>query len=133
MTPKDNISFVNSPDFSQLSFCTDHHPSRLFPELEESAELSVRCFRNDFSASRIALAVEDCDASLLNMNVTSEVTESGEIVVDLRVNHRSAAAVARSLERYGYAVERIIKNSPESGADDTARRRVDELLTLLNV
>lgn len=134
MTPKDNISFTNSRDFSKLDYGTHHHPSRLFPANEESSELSIRCFRSDFSASRIALAVEDCNANLLNMNVTSEVSPLGEIIVDLRVSHRNASSVARSLERYGYSVERI--SAPETDdleGDDTTARRIGELLAHLNV
>nr|MDE6049811.1 hypothetical protein [Paramuribaculum sp.] len=72
-----------TPDFNRLEIDTRHLPNRLFPHCEESGELSVRCFRSDFSASRIARAVEDVDAHLLNLNVTSEVTSRGEVIVDL--------------------------------------------------
>ena len=38
------------------------------------------------------------------MNVTDGFTDDGRMLVHLRVNRRNAAAVARSLQRYGYEV-----------------------------
>lgn len=121
-----------SPDFNSLKSQIHHSPARLFPEVEESCELSVACYRADFSASRIALAVEDAEAHLLNLNVTSEVLSSGEIVVDLRVGHRNSAAVVRSLERYGFEVISV-RGISISDNDDTLTSRVGELLAHLNV
>lgn len=132
MPAKDNIHKRNARDFSMLGFDPFHHPARIFPQSDEWSELSVCCYRNDFSASRIALAVEDCDAHLLNMNVTSEVTPAGEIVVDLRISHRNPELVARSLERYGYAVVRTSGN-PDDIDDSTTALRIGELLAHLNV
>lgn len=134
MTPKDNNSMRKTPEFNQLDIDTIHHPQRLFPQCDESGELSVRCFRSDFSASRIARAVEDVDAHLINLNLTSEVTPLGEIIVDLRVSRRDVAAVARSLERYGYEVYRISSGASSSEADEeVAASRIAELLVHLNV
>lgn len=99
--------------------------------MEESCELSVACYRADFSASRIARAVEDVDAHLLNLNVTSAVTDHGEVVVDLRVNRRSPDSVARSLERYGYRV--VETRSDSSEPDSTLSQRVGELLLHINM
>ncbi len=121
-----------SPDFNSLKSQIHHSPARLFPEVEESSELSVACYRADFSASRIALAVEDAEAHLLNLNVTSEVLSSGEIVIDLRVSHRNSAAVVRSLERYGFEVISV-RGISLSDNDDTLTSRVGELLAHLNV
>lgn len=108
-----------------------HREERLFPAVEECSELSVACFRTDYSASRIARAVEDVDAHLLNLNVTSVVTPHGEVVVDLRVNRRSAASVARSLERYGYRVVDI-RDSGDAPLDSLGER-VGELLLHINM
>ena len=59
----------------------------------------------DYSASRIARAVEDADAHLLNLNVTSDSERSdNRITAELRISHRDPEAAARSLERYGYEV-----------------------------
>lgn len=134
MTSKDNISMRKTPNFNHLEVDTMHHPSRLFPQCEECGELSVRCFRSDFSASRIANAVEDVNAHLLNLNVTSEVTGLGEIIVDLRVSHSNVASVARSLERYGYEIERIgISGSGSESQDEVTANRIAELIAHLNV
>lgn len=92
----------------------------------------VACHTSDYSASRIARAVEDCDAHLLNLNVTSEARGDGSwLTVELRVSVRNAAPVARSLERYGYSVVSY-SGSETDGADDTLRRRVNELLRYMN-
>ena len=105
----------------------------LFPAVGESSRLLVGCRREDYSASRIARAVEDCDAHLLNLNVTSFDGNEGKfpVVFDLRVSHRSPDGVGRSLERYGYTVLDT-KGAAETD-ESTARRRVDEFLRLLEV
>lgn len=108
--------------------------NRLFPPVDESSTLTVACRRRDYSASRIARAVEDCDAHLLNLNVTadSDYDMSNRLIVELRVNHRNPSAIARSIERYGYEVVDF-----ETGAanedDETARRRLDELIHYLEL
>lgn len=109
-----------------------HSEDRLFPRLEEASELSVACYRADFSASRISHAVEDAEAHLLNLNVTSEVLDSGQIVVDLRISHRDAGAVSRSLERYGYTTLRIRQGGFDA-MDQVAAERIGDLITRLNV
>ena len=108
-----------------------HREERLFPSVEECSELSVACYRADYSASRIARAVEDVDAHLINLNVTSVVTDNGEVVVDLRVNRRNAVSVARSLERYGYRVVEI--RDTDSSSFDSLSERVGELLLHINM
>ena len=77
---------------------------RLFPDNPESGRLTVVCARGEYSASYIARAVEDAEANLLNLNVTSDVRGDGAVTVDLRFSHRNTGAVARSLLRYGYHV-----------------------------
>ncbi len=79
---------------------------RLFPPTDEASELLVACRRMDYSASAIARAVEDCDAHLLNLNLTGDSAPDGsdDLMVELRVGLRNANPVARSLERYGYRV-----------------------------
>ena len=119
----------------------------LFPPVAESSRLLVGCRREDYSASRIAHAVEDCNAHLLNLNVTScdmakdydvsadEVEEINEgkfpVVFDLRVSHRNAESISRSLERYGYTV--LAANASDGGDDSTLRRRIDELFRYLEI
>lgn len=85
----------------------DHHaPARLFPPSDEASEIMVACRRSDYSASAIARAVEDCDAHLINLNITADPAPDGsdDLVVELRIGHRNAMGVARSLERYGFRV-----------------------------
>lgn len=117
---------------------------QLFPPVAESSRLLVGCSREDYSASRIARAVEDCNAHLLNLNVTSfgerkdygELADGGladgkfQVVCDLRVNHRSAAGVERSLERYGYTV---LGTSSADEPDDTTASRINELIRYLEI
>ena len=105
---------------------------RLFPFLPECSMLTVECPASDYSASSIAKAVEDCDAHLLNLNVTSEKSiMPGNIVVDLRINHRNTDAVSRSLERYGYVV--TSSGDELTHAEEKARENVLELLHYLEM
>lgn len=131
MTAKDNISPFTGPGLIASECQPLHREERLFPPVEESSELSVACYRADYSASAIARAVEDVDAHLINLNVTSAVTPEGEIITDLRVNRRNAAAVARSLERYGFRVIDLRNNADD--ASDVLSERVGELLAYLNI
>lgn len=103
----------------------------LFPSNGESARFLVGCRRSDYSASRIARAVEDCDAHLLNLNVTSLERPDAEVVVDLRVDRRNPSAVMRSLERYGYEV--LEYDGWRTLDDDTARERYEELMHYLSI
>lgn len=92
----------------------------------------MRCRRSDYSASLIARAVEDCDAHLLNLNVTAlSGEEADDLVVDLRINHRNALSVARSLERYGYEVTDIAGLDP--AVADTISDRIGLILHNLEI
>lgn len=131
MDSKDNILFEKNRAAAQPTDLAAHSAERLFPPLEECSELSVACYRADFSASRISRAVEDTDAHLLNLNVTSEALPSGQIVIDLRISHRDAGAVVRSLERYGYSTVRI-----RSGFDrmaESMNERIAELMAHIQI
>lgn len=115
----------------------------LFPPRDESSRLLVGCRRLDYSASRIATAVEDCNAHVLNLNVTDlgaslgkEEDGAATVVVDLRVSHRSPEAIGRSLERYGYNV--LLAGSQSDFLDDdpradSLRARIDELLRYIDL
>ncbi len=105
---------------------------RLFPARDESSRLLVSCIPSDYSASRIARAVEDADAHLLNLNVTSDGERlDNRVVAELRVSHRSPLAVARSLERYGYEVVDVEHESLAD--DDMANERLNELMHYLDI
>ncbi|MDE6396045.1 MAG: hypothetical protein K2K84_02100 [Muribaculaceae bacterium] len=103
----------------------------LFPPVAGASSLMIACPREDYSASRISRAVEDADAHVLNLNVTSMPAGVDELVVELRIDHRNPVAAAGSLERYGYRV--IGVDGEMSELEDTNRRRVDEFLRYLDV
>lgn len=114
-------------------------PERLFPPVEESSRVVIAVDSRHYSASAIARAVEDCDAHLINLNVAAGTTDAGETVVDLRTDHRNAAAVCRSLERYGYRViatsgdDATDSDGPADPLDATTRDRVNEVLRYLSI
>ena len=125
--PKD----LHAKDISQSQNMVEGFPvDDLFPALPDSSLLLVGTGHDDFMASRIARAVEDADASLLNMNVMLAADSDNRHLVHLRVNHRDPERVAHSLERYGYNIIRI-SNGGESL--DDYYRRLDELMHYLSV
>ncbi|MDE7368399.1 MAG: hypothetical protein K2N08_01315, partial [Muribaculaceae bacterium] len=79
----------------------------------------------------VARAVEDCNANLINLNVTGERNEDGYLLVDLRVDVLNGEAVARSLERYGFEVVDFV--APDGSGYDTARDRANEILKILDI
>ena len=94
--------------------------------------LMVACRRGDYRASRIARAVEDCDAHLLNLNVTADTDSfDNRIVAELRVSHRNPESVARSLERYGYEVIDTAETIPSD--ESLMQSRYDELMRYLGL
>lgn len=124
LTPKDTAH----SEFPATPPAALHSEELLFPPVEDSCELTVACQPEHYSASRIARAVEDCDAHLLNLNVTSEPLPGGEMAVQVRAGMRNAGAAVRSLERYGYRVVGV--HSPAYDAEaDTLSDRIADLLT----
>ncbi len=106
---------------------------RLFPAYGDTSSVVVSCMRADYSASRLARAVEDADAHLLNLNVLAPEGSdyTGRACIALRIDRADPSAVVRSLERYGYAVEDV--SVPVDESLDSARDRVRELLRYLEV
>ncbi len=100
--------------------------------MADASRLLAACIPADYSASRIARAVEDADAQLVNLNVTSDgAALDNRVVFELRVTHRSPMAVARSLERYGYEVMDMEGDDPD---DDAAMsERVAAVLRMLDL
>ncbi len=128
MTSKDIIS----PNEFLPVLTTEPSLDRLFPPREESSRLLVSCLPSDYSASRIARAVEDADAHLLNLNVTTDGERlDNRVVAELRVSHRSPLAVARSLERYGYEVVDVEHDSLAD--DEVASQRLNELMYYIDL
>jgi len=104
----------------------------LYPASSGRAELLVAVRPADYSAASVARAVEDCDVHLVNLNLTSARTPSGDLVVALRVDCAGTDAVTRSLERYGYTVI-AASGDGETIDDDEGRRRAAELLHILEI
>ena len=114
---------VENPDLLQL-----------FPYAGDSASLVVKTRADNYCASILARAVEDCDAHLLNLNVGQRTSgDDGEwLTVYLRVDHRNGESVARSLERFGYEVVSV-KNTVGGDNDELARQRANELMRYLEI
>lgn len=126
---KDDTSVQNL----EVSSSTEARFARLFPFVGDSSTLVLSCPKGDYSASRIAHAVEDCDAHLLNLNVTADRAESdGRLIVELRVSHRNPESVGRSLERYGYEVIDFV-GGDDSDDDSLMRSRYEELMMYLGL
>ena len=62
----------------------------LLPRLENSCDIWLSCRPEHYSASAIARAVEDCDASLLSLAVTAMRTPEGLPIVFLRADTRNS-------------------------------------------
>lgn len=75
----------------------------LFPPAPDSSTVTVAVPRRDYAASRLCRAVEDADAHVLNLDVTSR-SDAARVVARLRVAVSHPLGVARSLERYGCEV-----------------------------
>lgn len=104
---------------------------QLFPPTPDESHILIGCRRSDYCASRISQAVEDCNAQLLNLNVTAIPSEFSELIVALRVNHRNVEAISRSLTRYGYDV--LDARSNNNADNERMRNRANELLRMLEV
>lgn len=125
MTDTNTISGINSTQGSDTLFL------RRYPPMKEASELVIVCRPDNYSAERISQAVEDCDAHVVNLNLTGERTDDGNLVIDLRVNCANAETIARSLSRYGYEVDSVSR--PPSAEDEQERMRALEILRLLEV
>lgn len=102
----------------------------------DRSTLTVSIRPENYSASVIARAVEDCDAHLLGLELQNTPdADNPSLTVSLTVSHRSPMAVARSLDRYGYELISASSSDDDNTLinDDTLSRRVAELLRRLEV
>lgn len=121
---------------------------RLFPYFEESSTVIVSCSKPDYCASRLCHAIEDCNAHVLNLNIIDTSIRYDEsmlfahpydtdfeadtrVYIEVRISHRDARAVTRSLERYGFTVEFVRSDAADS--DDFAADRINNFFRMLNV
>lgn len=110
-----------------------HIDTLLHPANPDSSRLLVSSPTEHYSAGLMARAVEDCDAHLVNLDVTP-LGDGANTVVYLRVNRRDPSTVVRSLERFGFTVLDARGDGRAVAADeDRARERAAELIRLLEV
>lgn len=96
---------------------------------DDSSVITLQCAPGDYSASRIAMAVEDTDTHLVDL--WTHPTDGGMVEVNLRVRRDDPSTVVHSLERYGYEV---VNASGKTYRDaETTAMRLLELNTLLGV
>lgn len=105
----------------------------LFPDVGDSSTLVVTTHPDNYCASILARAVEDCDAHLLNLNVGRRNADDDRIVIYLRVNLRNAEGVARSIERFGYDVIGIDSPDISDAAAEEARDRINQLIRIFGI
>lgn len=96
---------------------------------DDASLITLECTPSDYSASRIAHAVEDSDAHLVDLWTVP--AEKGMLKVNLRVRLNDPTSAVHNLERYGYEV---IEASGASYQDaGLAFERLLGLQALLNV
>lgn len=105
----------------------------LFPRSPDASSLMVACRPQDYSASVIARAVEDCGAHVINLNVLASHTSHGDVQVALRIDRRNPVPAARSLRRFGYEVVEIDAPEADDPYAEQARSRANELLRYLEI
>lgn len=119
----DDLGIIEEKDFMQW------FSSSLFPPRTDSSWIVAECVPADYSASRIAHAVEDADTHLLNLSTAP--SPDGRTRIFLRIALYDPTPAVRSLERYGYDV--IDYRCPDGGRDPISSRRLDELSLYLNI
>ncbi len=102
---------------------------RMIAARDDCSLITLECAAGDYSASRIAHAVEDSDAHLVDL--WSVPADGGKVQVTLRVRRDDPSPAVHSLERYGYDVVAAYGN--ENRDEELSAMRLLELRTLLNV
>lgn len=100
-----------------------------FASREDCAIVTLECAAADYSASRIAMAVEDAGFHLLDL--WSIPRPEGRLEVSLRVHCDDPSGVVHSLERYGFEVSSV--HSRDYADAELARERFEALQAYLNV
>lgn len=102
---------------------------RMIAPRDDSSVVTVECAAGEYSASRLAHAVEDSDAHLVDLWTVP--ARDGRVSVTLRVRHTDPTAVCRSLERYGYEV--TAAHGHDGVAAEIAAERLLALQMMLNL
>lgn len=100
-----------------------------FASRADCAIVTLECPATDYSASRIAMAVEDSGHHLLDLWTLPR--PEGHLAVSLRVQCDDPSGVVHSLERYGFEV--IAVHSRNYSDAEKARERFEALQAYLNV
>lgn len=103
--------------------------SRMISARYDCSIIEFECAPADFSASRIAHAIEDTDAHLVDMLSVPGVDDT--LSVTLRVRCEDPSAAVQSLERYGYNVTSTY--SHDNIMPTAAIERLMALQALINV
>lgn len=101
----------------------------MMPYHAETSEIQIKCHPSQYSASAIARAVEDADASILSL--LSYPADEGLLNIYIRTNRTDPSPVVRSLNRYGYTVSYAY--GPEYSNEALADERLCELQHYLNI
>lgn len=103
---------------------------RIIPPREDCSLITLECHPSDYSASRIAHAVEDANAHLLDL--WTAPSADGQTSVTLRVRLDNPEGAVRSLRRYGYDVTAAI-GAAGSVSSSVEEDRLSALQLFLNV
>lgn len=96
---------------------------------DDSSLICLACLPEDYSASRIAHAVEDAGAHLVDL--LSVPAADGRLLVTIRVRMSDPSSAIHHLERYGYEI--IEANGKEFIDAETADERLRQIRMLINV
>lgn len=124
---------IGDTKFTDINLHNDseQYLQRLMPFNPDASVFTLTCRREDYSAGRISRAIEDCDANVLNLNVTSDTTDGDELMVEVRIDRKNIESVIRSLARYHYYVEGV--DDIENAFGERDRERVAELLRQIDI
>lgn len=103
--------------------------ARQLPPRYDSSIIELSCHPADYSASRLAHAVEDTDAHLVDL--ISVPGDEDSIHITLRVRCEDPTAAIHSLERYGYEVTGV--HAHDNLVPTATLERLLSLQALINV
>lgn len=102
---------------------------RLIVPRDDSSVITVECPASDYSASALAMAVEDADVHLVDL--ISRPGEGDTLLVTLRVRTTEPENVISSLERHGYTV--IYSGEHHAPVEAILSERIAALQAMLNI
>lgn len=132
MTLKTKKNISKQIDSDSNAEQADVFLQRIIPFAPESSVFTVVCPREQYSAGRIVHAIEDCNANVLNLNLTADNIGEGLVAVYVRVDRKNISAITRSLARYGFSVLGG-EDVDEEGEREDDRRRINELLRYIDI